>query len=102
PAPSIALDDRNSWRLATEHLLELGHRRIGIVTGNLSLPAGAHRLQGYQAALEGAGIEVESELVGHGNFRFEAAHAATHALLDLERPPSALLLCSELMTGAAL
>lgn len=101
-APCINVDNRSFARQATQHLLDLGHRRIGIVAGSLAVPSGKLRLLGYQDALIAAGIEVEGELIGIGNFGFEPAYAATIALLDQETPPSALLVCNELMAGAAL
>lgn len=100
--PRVNLDDRNTARHATEYLLRLGHSRIGIVAGNLALTAGHLRLEGYKDALTGAGVEIDDDLIGVGNFRFEPAFDATLALLDLSEPPTALLLCNELMAGAAL
>lgn len=101
-APSINMDNRAFARQATQHLLELGHRRIGIITGNLALPAGELRLLGYQDALREAGLEVADELIGVGEFRFEPAYEAALALIDLPQPPTAMLVCNDLMTGAAL
>lgn len=101
-APSINMDNRAFARQATQHLLELGHRCIGIVAGNLAVPAGELRLLGYKDALTAAGIEVAEDLIGVGQFRFEPAYTATLALLDLPEPPTALLVCNDLMTGAAL
>ncbi len=101
-APRINLDNRSFARQATQHLLDLGHRRIGIIAGNLGVPSGRLRLLGYQDALTAAGIEVEGDLIGIANFRFEPAYAATIALLDLDEPPTALLACNEMMAGATL
>lgn len=60
---SIAVDDVQGARLATKHLIELGHRRIGYV-GLLTRPkSNVHRLLGYQAALEKAGIPQDPDLI---------------------------------------
>src|SRR5690606_1670377 len=81
---------------------DLGHERIGIVAGSLALDSGRERLAGYWEALEGAGIRPEQELVGNGDYRFEPAYEAVAAMLALPEPPTALLVCNERMTGAAL
>lgn len=101
-APRINIDDRAAAEGAVRHLIELGHERIGIVAGNQALLSGRHRLQGYHDALTAAGLQVNEKLVGIGNYRFEPAYRATEALLSLPEPPTALLVCNELMTGATL
>lgn len=101
-APRINIDDRAAARGAVEHLIALGHERIGIVAGSLALDSGRERLAGYWEALEGAGIRPEQELVRNGDYRFEPAYEAVAQMLDLPEPPTALLVCNERMTGAAL
>lgn len=101
-APRINIDDRAAAEGAVRHLIDLGHERIGIVAGNQALLSGRDRLQGYRDALTGAGLEVDATLIGVGDYRFDPAYQATEALLSLARPPTALLVCNELMTGAAL
>lgn len=100
--PRVTIDGRSAATTATEHLLDLGHTRIGIVTGDLDRTAGRERLDGYHDALSAAGVEFDEELVGRGNFRFGPAHAATLEMLDLPNPPTALLACNEVMAGGAL
>jgi len=102
PAPRLNIDDRAAARRAVEHLIELGHERIGIVAGNLALPSGQARLAGYWEALEAAGLRTEQELVRYGEYRYQPAYDGVAALLDLPDPPTALLVCNERMTGAAL
>ena len=65
-------------------------------------PEAWQRLAGYWEALEGAGIRPEQELVRNGDYRFEPAYEAVAQMLDLPEPPTALLVCNERMTGAAL
>ena len=100
--PRINIDDRGAAEGATRHLIELGHQRIGIVAGNQALLSGQARLQGYRDALSSAGLPVDESLITIGNYRFDPAYHATQALLSLPEPPTALLVCNELMTGAAL
>lgn len=101
-APRINIDDRLAAQRATDYLLSLGHERIGIVAGNLSLTSARHRLAGYQDALQAAGIDVSEELHGRGEYRYDPAYRAVEAFLAMPDPPTALLVCNELMTGAAL
>ncbi len=101
-APRINIDDRAASREAVEHLIDLGHERIGIVAGNLALPSGRLRLEGYWEALEAAGLQTEQELVRYGDYQYERAYDAVKELLALEAPPTALIVCNERMTGAAL
>jgi len=100
--PRINIDDRAAAEGATRHLIDQGHERIGIVAGNQSLLSGQGRLQGYRDALTAAGLPVDESLITIGNYRFDPAYKATEALLSLPQPPTALLVCNELMTGAAL
>lgn len=101
-APRINIDDRRAAQRATEYLLALGHRRIGIVAGNQALSSGRRRLAGYRDALTAAGVKQDEALVGLGDYRYEPAYRAVESLLATQEPPTALLVCNELMTGAAL
>jgi len=101
-APRINIDDRAAAAGAVRHLVDLGHERIGIVAGNQALLSGRDRLEGYRDALTAAGLPVDERLIGIGNYRFDPAYRATEELLSLREPPTALLVCNELMTGAAL
>lgn len=101
-APRINLDNRGGARVAVEHLLELGHRRIGIVTGNTKIAAARDRLDGYRDALAAAGIEPDERLVANGNFTFEDAYRTTGAMFEQPERPTALLVCNEVMCGGVL
>ena len=101
--PQTVIDDVLGGRLATEHLIGLGHRRIGFV-GDMTVskpPAGlgftssAHRLRGYKQALATAGIDAEAGLIQRGPH--DAASAAEHAaqLLKSSDPPSAIFAASD-------
>src|SRR5207253_1373102 len=75
---------------ATEHLLSLGHRRIGAITGPRGWMASEERLNGYHAALAAAGIGPNPELVLESNFEIDSGFAAAGELLDLPEPPTAI------------
>jgi LacI family transcriptional regulator len=94
--PSIGATNWAGGLMATEHLIELGHRRIGTITGRPSLLCSQARLDGYRAALERAGIPADPTLVYSGDFHFEAALVAATAMLDLAEPPSAIFAGSDM------
>ena len=65
----MLVDNRAAARDATEHLLELGHRRIAFVEGPAGLHTSAHRREGFATAIAGAGADA---VVLPGGFEFEA------------------------------
>jgi LacI family xylobiose transport system transcriptional regulator len=94
--PSIGSADWNGGFLATSHLIELGHRRIGIITGPHDMRASTARLSGYRAALDAAGIPVDPELVRPGEFHHADGLAEGRALLSLSDRPTAIFASSDL------
>jgi DNA-binding LacI/PurR family transcriptional regulator len=101
--PQTIIDNRAGGRLATAHLIGLGHRRIGFV-GDMAFakpPAGlgfvssADRLHGYRQVLAQAGLDVEPGLIRRGPH--DAAVAAEHAaqLLKADHPPTAIFAASD-------
>jgi len=75
---------------AMKHLLSLGHRRIGAITGPLAMKATVDRRRGYHAALAAAGIMPDPELEVEGNFEISGGLAGAERLLDLPEPPTAI------------
>lgn len=100
--PRINVDNRLAAQHATHYLLDMGHRAIGIVAGSQDLPSGYDRLQGYCDALSKFDVTLNETLIGYGEYRFEDAYHATRRLMTLAERPTALLVCNESMTGAAL
>ena len=97
--PRVITDDVDGGRRATEHLLDLGHRRVAFV-GEPGDPArrfraSPRREQGYRDALAAAGLPVERALVRRVAHSGPAAEAATAALLALSEPPSAIFAASD-------
>lgn len=83
-------DDQLGGYLATRHLIDLGHRRIGIIAGPDYATSSLGRLAGYRQALSEAGIKVAPELVVPSTFSIESGETAAQTLLNLERPPTAI------------
>ncbi len=98
PGPCVPSVGAANWAgglRATEHLLELGHRRIGTITGRPGLECSRARLDGYRTALRRAGIAIDPTLIAAGDFHYESALAAASAMLALANPPTAIFAASD-------
>ena len=81
---------------ATRHLISLGHERISIITGPLTLPNVLERLEGFRQALQEAALTLRDEYLCRGDFEFQVECGARHGqeLMRLPVPPTAILSCS--------
>jgi LacI family transcriptional regulator len=95
--PTIGATNWAGGLSATEHLLALGHRRIGFIAGPRQLLCSRARLDGYRAGLEAAGVPLDDDLVRQGNFYHESGFEGATAMLRLRRPPSAVFASSDQM-----
>jgi LacI family transcriptional regulator len=104
PSDLVTVDSDNlrGARLATQHLLDLGHRRIGMLTGRPDLQSAQLREQGYRAALRDAGIAVEPDLVGMGAYDPEIAVSAARELLTGPGRPTAVFAANDLSAIATI
>ena len=101
--PFVDVDNVDAARQAVEHLVGLGHRRIGIITNApLEYTAARDRLAGYRQALEKAGLVFDEGLVRYGDFREESGCVAMNQLLDLPEPPTAVFVACDLVAFGAL
>ncbi|MDP9094847.1 MAG: LacI family transcriptional regulator [Actinomycetota bacterium] len=100
------IDDIASAHVAVEHLLNLGHRRIGLIGGDTDDPMRftppLHRRTGYHDALRAYGVEPSPELEVLGYFTAEGGCAATERLMALAHPPTAIFAESDEMAFGAL
>ena len=87
---------------ATMHLLEAGHRRIGLVNGEGWIEAAAERLKGYRQALSSRDIPFDPGLVREGDWQVSSGHAHARSLLALPEPPTALFCANDLMAVGAI
>jgi len=99
---SVVLDNQAGGYQATKHLIGLGHSRIGLVSAPMHVSVGLERRQGYELALEEAGLPLDPSLVVEGNFKELGGYRAASALLALERRPTAIFAVNNLMTMGAL
>jgi LacI family transcriptional regulator len=94
--PSVDVDNRQGAYVAVQHLVTLGHRRIGhISNAPFSYTAACERLDGYRLALSEAGIDYDEALVRAGNFTDESGYSPMLALLDLNEPPTGVFVGSD-------
>ena len=87
-----------SWagaKAATEHLIALGHRRIGWVGGPPASAASSDRLHGYRAALQSAGIPTDASMETSGEFSVEFGRSGGASLLGLARRPTAIVAAND-------
>ncbi|MFB9251575.1 substrate-binding domain-containing protein [Sphaerisporangium melleum] len=94
--PSVSVANWNGGLAATRHLLALGHRRIGMISGPPDILCGRARLDGYRAALDSAQVPVDPELIRHGDFLVGGGLREARALLALERPPTAVFVGNDI------
>lgn len=97
PYNVIKTDNVEAGRLATDHLLGMGHRRIGIIAGIAGLATSDDRLEGYRKAHAQHGIAVEPGLQVAGNFDQAQAHDRAIDMLQRHERPTALIAISNMM-----
>lgn len=104
--PADAIDDVAGGMLAVEYLLSLGHTRIAFVGDReetaIGVPASANRRIGYERALANAGIPIRPDYISFAPHGSEAAAAATHELLRLDDPPTAIFAASDVQAFGVL
>lgn len=86
----------------TQYCIEMGHRRIGFVLGDSNLTTGRRRLEGYERALNNAGIRLDPALIRAGEFSRAYGETATRQLLEMPDPPSVIFAGSNRILMGAL
>jgi LacI family transcriptional regulator len=97
---TIVFEDFLGSQAATQHLIQLGHQRIGFIGGDVNHSSNRERWQGYLAALKAASIPVDESLIKLGMVRSTWGSLAANELLQLSTPPTALYVASNaIMAG---
>lgn len=94
--PTVESDSFTGALLATRHLVELGHRRIGFIAGRPDLRSSIARDAGYRRALADAGIPHDPDLVRIGLYQQDTAREPAAALLSLPERPTAVFAANDL------
>ena len=97
-ADAVLSDNVDGAYKATRHLIERGHRRIGLILGIKGATTTEERLAGYRKALNEAGIPFTEELVTYGGYRIEGGQRASERFLSLSETPTAIFSTNNLMT----
>lgn len=101
--PFVDVDNVRGAQIATHHLIQLGHRRIGLIThAPLVYTAAADRMSGYVKALEEAGLPVDERYIQHANFTPESGKQAMAALLDRSPRPTAVFVAGDTVALGAI
>jgi LacI family transcriptional regulator len=80
---------------ATQHLLDLGHRRIAYIGGTATAACNRARMHGYRSAMEAAGAPIAESYVRNGEFRYSDGVSEGAALLSLDQPPTAIFAAND-------
>jgi len=100
-ADAALVDNKEGARSAVQHLIALGHRRIGMIGGPQQVFTGQERLTGYYEALRDAGIKPDSALVRLGDFKQHSGHRLAQEFIRMRPRPTALFVANNLMTIGA-
>lgn len=87
---AVSTDNLKAAREATRHLIELGHRRIAILAGDLNYSTHAERLEGFTAAMKHAGLKIRNDYLRCGNVQLEDGYRAGIELMKLKQAPTAV------------
>ena len=99
--PTVETNNVTGARQAVQHLVELGHRRIGFITGDLATLAATERLEGYREGLQLAGLPFDQTLVREGNFYQPRSFQVAAELLGVPDPPTALFASNDVSAFGA-
>lgn len=101
-ADSVLVDNHGGMRTAVEYLVGLGHRRIGLISGPENTTPGRQRLEGFVDGIRASGLPWDDDLIAFGDFREPGGALAATRLLQLPRPPTAIISANNLMSLGAL
>ncbi len=99
---SVNIDNQIAAQEMTDHLIALGHKRIGFIKGHPDHSASEKRYQGYLKALRAAQIDSDPVLVEEGEFSWTSGLTGAEKLLDLADPPTAIFASNDDMAAAAI
>lgn len=93
----ISIDNVNAAYNMMQHLISLGHRRIGMVGCNNKNVSSIQREEGYKKALQDYNIEYDSNLIKYGDYSFKSGQVAAKAFLNMKDRPTAVFAISDMM-----
>jgi len=100
--PCVYVDDHDAAYAITEHLIQLGHTRIGFLWGEPHHRSSPERYQGYADALKDYGIPINRKLILPGRYAFDDGFRGARKLLALKEPPTAIFGCNDEIAAGVL
>lgn len=97
-ADIVVVKNRKGAYMAVNHLLKLGHRKIGLIAGKRNTLTGRERFQGYLDALQEAGVEGNPDIMQEGDFSVQGGYEATKRIINGPEFPDALFISNNLMS----
>lgn len=98
PFDFVEVDNSAGASAAANHLVDLGHRVIGMISGPLSCTPGRERYEGFLSALSERGIDIRPSNIEFADFKESGGNAAMRRLLDKSERPSAVFIANNLMS----
>ncbi|WP_018693073.1 LacI family DNA-binding transcriptional regulator [Algicola sagamiensis] len=98
----ITIDDLGAAKDMTRYLLDMGHRQIGFISGDLDHASSHERLNGYQEALQEEGLKADPKMVRSGQYSFESGKVEAKTLLSTQPRPTAIFACNDEIAAGAL
>lgn len=102
PLDAVSVSGSDAAKAVVTYLIERGHTRIGMISGQLATPPREARVRGYQQALAEHGLSPEAVLIKGGDFSEAGGYEAMHELVMLEQRPTAVFAANDLMAMGAL
>lgn len=99
---TVIIDNIKASYMAVNHLIELGHKNIGIITGKIDETTGYERMLGYKKALEEHCLGIHDELIRIGDFKENSGYQNMISLLDVNKDITAVYVASSKMTYGAI
>ncbi|HEX7849890.1 MAG TPA: LacI family DNA-binding transcriptional regulator [Sphingomonas sp.] len=97
---AVSIDDYAAAYQMTQHIIGLGHERIGFIVGNPAQTISAARLDGFRSAMADAGMSAGPDLIAQGFFSYRSGLAAAEQLLDVDNRPTAIFASNDDMAAA--
>ena len=101
-ADTVTVDNYAGGEIAGAHLVEHGHRRLGLIAGPSDIRPFAQRESGFRDAVEAAGVDLDDDLVVRVESNIDSGHSAMTRLLDLPSPPTGVFVSSDELAFGAL
>ena len=100
PFPSVCIDEYSAAQAMTRHIISLGHRRIGFITGHPDHRSTHWRIDGFRDAMREAGLTVDEDLLVPGRYSYRSGLEAADRLLNQDNPPTAIFASNDDMAAA--